>query len=109
MSKITISPNEIIFLKADSNYTEFHLLGGETKLSPRTLKHHQNNLLMRHFVRVSNSFLLNPSYIDSVSRRRAVSVVRLTDGTEVIVSRRRQNGVLDVLKSTGFCLKGRHY
>lgn len=62
---------------------------------------------MKHFVRVSNSFLLNPSYIDSISRRRAASVVRLKDGTEVTVSRRRQNGVLDILKNTGF--QARHY
>ncbi|MBX2950862.1 MAG: LytTR family transcriptional regulator [Leadbetterella sp.] len=107
MLKTSIPPGEIIFLKANSNYTEFHLLDGQTKLSPRTLKHHQDNLLMKHFVRVSNSFLLNPSYIDSISRRRAASVVRLKDGTEVTVSRRRQNGVLDILKNTGF--QARHY
>ncbi|MCD8540608.1 MAG: LytTR family transcriptional regulator [Leadbetterella sp.] len=107
MSKNPIPPNEIIFLKADSNYTEFHLLGGKKELSPRTLKHHQNSLSMKHFLRVSNSFLLNPSYIDGISRRRSVAVVHLKDGTEVIVSRRRQNDVLDVLKNTGFL--SRHY
>lgn len=100
MAKIPIPPNEIIFLKADSNYTEFHLLGGKTELSPRTLKHHENSLCMKHFLRVSKSFLLNPSYIDGISRGRSSSVVRLKDGTEVVVARRRQS-VLEMLKETG--------
>lgn len=100
MAKIPIPLNEIIFLKADSNYTEFHLLSGKKELSPRTLKHHENSLSMKHFLRVSNSFLLNPSYIDGISRRKSASVIRLTDGTEVVVSRRRQN-VLEILEKTG--------
>lgn len=108
MAKIPIPLNEIMFLKADSNYTEFHLLGGKKELSPRTLKHHENSLSMRNFLRVSNSFLLNPSYIDSISRRRSASVVRLTDGTEVVVSRRRQS-VLEVLKKQGSCFERCHY
>lgn len=101
MAKIPIPLNEIIFLKADSNYTEFHLLGGKKALSPRTLKHHENSLSMRHFLRVNNSFLLNPSYIDSISRTRNTAVVRLTDGTEVAISRRKQNDVFRVLRKTG--------
>lgn len=100
MAKIPIPLNEILFLKADSNYTEFHLLGGKKELSPRTLKHHQSSVSLRHFLRVNNSFLLNPSYIDSITRRKSVPVVHLTDGTEIRVSRRRKN-VLEMLKIGG--------
>lgn len=98
MAQIPIPPNEIIFLKADANYTEFHLLGGKKRLSPRTLKHHENMPSMRHFLRVSNSFLLNPTYIDGVSKSNNASVVHLADGTEVLVSRRRKN-VLKALRA----------
>ncbi len=103
MKKFPIPLNEIIFLKADSNYTEFHLLNGKKQLSPRTLKHHENSQSMRHFVRVNKSFLLNPSYIDSINRARSAAVmVRLVDGTEVVVSRRRHD-VLNGLKEQASC------
>lgn len=98
MAKIPIPLNEILFLKANSNYTEFHSLDGKKELSPRTLKHHQSSLTLKHFLRVNNSFLLNPSYINSISRRKRVPIVHLVDGTEVRVSRRRHD-VLELIGS----------
>lgn len=91
MNRTPIPLNEIVFLKADANYTEFHLVGGRKTLSPRTLKHHENMPAMRHFLRVSHSFLLNPAYIYGISRINNMAVVHLADGTRVQASRRRQN------------------
>jgi two-component system LytT family response regulator len=91
MKKENVNLSRIIYLKADSNYTEFHFTCGKKHLSPRTLKHHQNKQEMKDFLRVNNSLLLNPSYIDCVSKRNSTSIVKLTNGMEVVASRRRQN------------------
>jgi DNA-binding LytR/AlgR family response regulator len=97
MKKETINFNRIMYLKADSNYTEFHFTCGKKQLSPRTLKHHQNRQELKDFLRVNNSLLLNPTYIDGVCKINSTSIVKLKNGMEVVVSRRRQN-VLQAIK-----------
>ena len=95
--KKPISPSEdIIYLKANSNYTEFHYLDGKRYVSSYTLKKHQNSLLTEKFIRISNSILLNPQYIESIEKSAITTVVRMVNGTEHVASRRRKM-VLNIL------------
>ena len=59
-----INPNDIIYLKADSNTTDFYLKNGKVISAFRTLKHFEQ-LLPFYFFRIHHSYLIN---IDFVSR-----------------------------------------
>lgn len=85
-----IPPSQILFLKADKNYTEFHLENGRKYVSGYTLKYHQNREEVKDFLRISNSFLLNPTFIETVTKTKGVSQVLLINGTMLTASRRRQ-------------------
>lgn len=95
--KNTTNPTEdLIYLKANSNYTEFHYLNGKRYISSYTLKKHQNSQIAKQFLRISNSILLNPQYIESVEKKAFTTVVRMVNGTEHVASRRRKM-VLNIL------------
>jgi two-component system LytT family response regulator len=80
---------DIIYLKADSNYTLFYLQNGQVFISSKTLKQthleHQFNL----FLRVHKSYLLNPDFIDSILKDSNKLTIILKNGTKINVSRRK--------------------
>lgn len=78
---------EIAYLKADINYTIFYLQNGRKFVSSTTLKQHQAQLMS--FLRVNKSHLLNPDFIKSISKEGKKATVKLIDGSEVQVSRRK--------------------
>jgi two-component system LytT family response regulator len=96
MKNTFTSLENLVYLKANSNYTEFHYLDGKKHISSYTLKKHQNSQMAKRFLRISNSILLNPSYIESIEKFQITTVVRMINGTEHIASRRRKT-VLDIL------------
>lgn len=59
-----INPNDIIYLKADNNTTDFYLKNGKVISAFKTLKHFEQ-LLPFYFFRIHHSYLIN---IDFVSR-----------------------------------------
>ena len=61
--KVTVS--DICFIKADSDYTEIHLLHKKL-LSQESLRYWGEKLGEHHFIRVHKSFLINTSWIDKV-------------------------------------------
>jgi two-component system LytT family response regulator len=82
---------DVLYLKADTNYTVYNLREGKTLISGFTLKRHEERNEYRHFLRISRGYLLNPKYIKEVINQGANKVVLLTDGTLARVSRRRQD------------------
>jgi len=57
MNYITHPKSEdIMYLKADINYTEIHLKNGRKVVSSTTLKYHAANNQLQEFVRISKSF-----------------------------------------------------
>ncbi|WP_304233751.1 LytTR family DNA-binding domain-containing protein [Jiulongibacter sediminis] len=87
-------PNEIIYLKADSNYTIFQFTNGEKDISGFTLKHHQEKPELKGFLRVNRAYLLNPKYIDRIIKQDSTFDIRLSDGTKTKVSRRRLQTII---------------
>ncbi|CAH0996236.1 hypothetical protein EMA8858_02367 [Emticicia aquatica] len=82
---------EIVYLKADINYTIFYLQNGRKLVSSTTLKQHQAKPQLISFLRVNKSHLLNPDFIKSVSKNGKKATVKLIDGSEVKVSRRKMS------------------
>lgn len=82
---------EIAYLKADINYTIFYLQNGRKLVSSTTLKHHEAQTQLVGFLRVNKSHLLNPDFIRSISKVGKKVTVKLIDGNEVRVSRRKLN------------------
>lgn len=60
-----VNLDEVLYLKADSNTTDFILYNGQTVEAFKTLKHFQNTL-PEHFVRIHNSYIVNCNYISRI-------------------------------------------
>lgn len=80
---------DIIFLRASINYTEFHLSDGRKIISSYTLTRHENRI--EGFLRINKSYLINPIYIDKVNAIGSKKEVQLKNGERIVVSRRRRN------------------
>jgi DNA-binding LytR/AlgR family response regulator len=81
--------NEITYLEADINYTIFHLNDGKKIVSSFTLKKYESDSRLAGFLRVHKSFLLNPNSIVEYKQEGKKATVKLSNGKNVQVSRRK--------------------
>lgn len=65
-----IEIDEILFLKADNNGTDFFMLDGNTISAFKTLKHYES-LLPDNFTRIHNSYIVNQNYISRINFGRS--------------------------------------
>jgi two-component system LytT family response regulator len=86
------SPQDILFLRGDINYTEFHLVNGKKVVSSTTLLRHQERL--DGFLRVSRKYLVNPKYITDIENRHGVRQVLMFNGERIAVARRRKGSLV---------------
>jgi two-component system LytT family response regulator len=86
------SPQDILFLRGDINYTEFHLVNGKKVVSSTTLLRHQEKL--DGFLRVSRKYLVNPEYITEIENRHGVRQVLMLNGERIAVARRRKGSLI---------------
>lgn len=63
---IRISTKDIIYLKSDTDYTEFHLTS-QKYLSPERLKYWEEKLRDHNFVRIHKSYIINTSRLKKVA------------------------------------------
>ncbi|MBK8626595.1 MAG: LytTR family transcriptional regulator [Saprospiraceae bacterium] len=80
-------PEDILYLKAESNYTEIHYLDGSKRLLSKTLKVLENILPPHQFFRVHKSYVVNAAHITDIILSTHESAVRLIGGHTVPVSR----------------------
>ena len=79
----------ILYLEADVNYTIFHLIDGRKIVSSFTLKKYEQKHELGTFLRVSKSCLLNPDFIKNCQRQGNKTLIELSSGKIVQVSRRK--------------------
>ncbi|WP_299212881.1 LytTR family transcriptional regulator DNA-binding domain-containing protein [uncultured Dokdonia sp.] len=60
-----VNTNEVLFLKADNNTTDFVRVNGSTVSAFKTLKFFQDSL-PEHFIRIHNSYIVNSHYISRI-------------------------------------------
>lgn len=84
---------DILFCKADDNYTEIHLNTKKKKVVSKTLKYFEDALLDSGFARVHKSYLVNVNEIVKYVKGKGGSVV-LSNGKEIMVSASRKSELL---------------
>ncbi|MBT8204448.1 MAG: LytTR family DNA-binding domain-containing protein [Eudoraea sp.] len=70
-----IDTNDILYLKADSNTTDFHLKDGRVISAFKTLKTYENQL-PKNFIRVHQSYILNRNYVSRINYGKSVCALK---------------------------------
>lgn len=91
----------ILFIKAEQNYSIFHLENGDKITSSYTLKHYENHLKANNFIRVSRTFLVKRSFVKGIDKQSNSSYAVLKNGSKILISRRRLRSVI----KTGVTIK----
>lgn len=89
--------NDILFCKADNNYTIFHLVDKSKIIVSKTIGEYEEILKDYHFIRIHQSHIINLNYLKSYSKGEGGTVV-LTNNTELEVSRRKKDEFLQKIK-----------
>ncbi|WP_298782486.1 LytTR family DNA-binding domain-containing protein [uncultured Polaribacter sp.] len=89
--------NDIIFCKADDNYTEIHLTNSK-KLVSKTLKYFEEALTEYTFARIHKSYLVNVNAITKYKKGKGGSVV-VSNGKEILVSASQKSNLLSYFKN----------
>ena len=91
---------DIVYLKADANYTQFYLKNGKKIVSAFTLKRHEADERLKGFLRLNKSYLVNQQYISQYSTQLNQITVYLTNGCEIKVARRRRLAIKKALEDS---------
>ncbi|MDT7832469.1 LytTR family DNA-binding domain-containing protein [Flavobacteriaceae bacterium S356] len=88
--------NDIVFCKADDNYTEIHLANSK-KLVSKTLKYFEDVLSEYPFARIHKSYLVNINAVTKYKKGKGGSVV-VSNGKEILVSSSKKGRLLSYFK-----------
>jgi two-component system LytT family response regulator len=92
-----IETKDIMFCKADDNYTEIYLNTNKKKVVSKTLKYFEDALTDSGFARIHKSYLVNVNEITKYVKGKGGSVV-LSNGKELSVSASRKADLLAYFK-----------
>lgn len=92
-----INTSDILYCKADDNYTEIHLNTNKKKVVSKTLKHFEDVLIDSSFARVHKSYLVNVNEVVKYVKGKGGSVV-LSNGKEIMVSASKKSELLSYFK-----------
>lgn len=70
-----VDVDEVLYLKADNNTTDFVMSDGRKVEAFKTLKHFQH-LLPNHFVRIHNSYIINTNYVSRIHFGKARCAIK---------------------------------
>lgn len=93
-----VEVDNIIRCESEDYYTKFFLVDGKSIMVSRTLKENEEMLSEYHFFRCHKSHLVNLKYVKSYLKMDGGSIL-MTDGTNVPVSRRKREYVLEILSN----------
>ena len=87
--------SEMIYMKADENYTNIFLMTGKKILTSRQLKCYDNDLYKLQFYRINRSYLVNVNHIKEIYFKDNPRVV-MTNDIVVNIPRRRKSEIKKV-------------
>lgn len=87
---------DIVHLDSSGNYTTFHLKNKQKIVVSKTIKEYEEMLEDMHFFRVHNSHIINLHYVKNYIKGEG-GIVKMEDGSEIDVSRRRKDEFLKAL------------
>ncbi len=91
-----IDVNDIVRCESDNYYTYYFFVNGTKLLVSKTLKENEELLSDHNFIRPHKSHLINIKYIENFSRQGGGHIT-MTDGSQVPVSRRKREQIMDIL------------
>lgn len=83
-----IHSKKVLFVEADSNYSNFYLISGKKITTTKTLKYYTELLKESHFFKVSKSHIVNIEQIKSFKRKSRELI--MNDNSTIPVAVRRQ-------------------
>lgn len=89
-----VEAEEVIFCKAEENFTRFRLESGREVMICRTLKYYQEILQPLDFLRIHKSYLINLQHVKKYRKGRGGEVT-LVDGTELPVSPSQKEALMN--------------
>tara|TARA_R110002050_G_scaffold184989_4_gene318857 strand:- start:33331 stop:34065 length:735 start_codon:yes stop_codon:yes gene_type:complete len=92
-----INTADILYCKADDNYTDIYLNNNKKKLVSKTLKYFEDALNNANFVRVHKSYLVNVNEVVKYLKGKGGSVI-LSNGQEIMVSASKKADLLSYFK-----------
>ena len=90
-----IHSNQILYCKADSNYSCIKKIDGNTKMVAKTLKYVEEILPPSSFKRIHKTYVINLNYV--VRYNRTNKEVELTNGEKLPVSFRKEEEFINVI------------
>ena len=88
-----IDTADILYCKADDNYTELYLTNNKRKVISKTLKYFEDLLSENGFARVHKSYLVNINEVRKYVKGKGGSVV-LSNGKQIMVSASKKANLL---------------
>ncbi|SFC87356.1 LytR/AlgR family response regulator transcription factor [Algibacter pectinivorans] len=88
---------DILYCKADDNYTEIYLNNNKKKIVSKTLKYFEEALGNSSFSRVHKSYLVNVNEVVKYVKGKGGSVV-LSNGKQIMVSASKKSDLLSYFK-----------
>lgn len=92
-----LKTSEILYCKADDNYTEIYLESNKRKIVSKTLKYFEEALSESGFSRVHKSYLVNVNKVVKYIKGKGGSVV-LSNGKQISVSASKKANILSHFK-----------
>lgn len=93
-----LAVNDILRCESDINYTTIYLRDHKKMVVAKTLKEFDELLSVYNFFRIHNSHLINLSFVKQYYKGKGGYIV-MEDGTEIAVSTRRKDELLQRLSS----------
>ena len=92
-----LNTSDILYCKADDNYTEIYLNNNKKKLVSKTLKHFEEALNGASFARIHKSYLVNVNEVVKYMKGKGGSV-ELSNGKQIMVSASKKSDLLSYFK-----------
>ena len=92
-----LKPSEVIFLKSDGRYTNFHLSNNKNVLSTKSIGSFEKILNPEAFFRTHNQYIVNMNHIESIDKTSDQYCV-MTGRLVVPISKRKQSVFNEFLK-----------
>lgn len=90
-----IHTNQILYCKAESNYSSIKKIDGCTKIATKTLKYVEEILPTTSFKRIHKSYVINLNYV--VRYNKANKEIELTNGEKLPVSFRKEEEFINAI------------
>jgi two-component system LytT family response regulator len=93
-----IQKSEIMFMTAHGRYTAIHLQNTKKHIASKAIGEYEKLLIEDNFFRIHHSHIININFLSKIIRSDGY-VVELSDGTQLNISRRKQENLMVFLNS----------